>query len=312
MKDIEELVVLYQDLVDLRSASEVNAPVEELFWTEKTEPASYDNTTYPALGHSDGALQLLRRTCYAYFEGELYTAIVIQVLDADIPPKAIVEYIGWGNKETLPLQDLKFIPPISTSNPLCRPGSLCWAINSKNGLWFTANFVNATTSGVSLTFKNETEIITVPLDWVSFTKPTACLYNADSTSSRQSRDVGTRPKRAAREIITPGGYRIPDALRINPQDTERVRQIKKKKISLLKKEQRREIIEEEAKNRQSSWKSHAAATAKKNRLFVKKQSIFTTSHAPDAKVGVTGSGKGMTHFITRSKHIFKEDEEDDI
>jgi hypothetical protein len=152
VKDIEELVVLYQDLVDLRSASEVNAPVEELFWTEKTEPASYDNTTYPALGHSDGALQLLRRTCYAYFEGELYTAIVIQVLDADIPvslkcfffflviqnhscykPKAIVEYIGWGNKETLPLQDLKFIPPISTSNPLCRPGSLCWAINSKNG-----------------------------------------------------------------------------------------------------------------------------------------------------------------------------------
>jgi len=35
---------------------------------------------------------------------------------------------------------------------------------------------------------------------------------------------------------------------------------------------------------------------------LKKKSIFATSDNPEARVGFTGSGKGMTEFVARTKH----------
>ena len=304
--------MLYQDLVDLRRSSGLVQPIDDTAsrltsWTEKTQGAL--DTLDSCLSHNEEGLQLLRRTCYAYYEGELYIAFIVDIYDNEVPPKISVEYIGWGNKETVSLQDVKFVPPTVLTNQFCRPGSHCWAIKASDGLWHTATISQVNSNNLVVQFTTTNETVTLPLDWVSLNRPMACIA-CTSTASRNPRD-GKRSKRPSREIITPGGYRIPDALRINPQDTERVRQIKKKKISLLKKEQRREVIEQEARNRQTSWKTHTAATAKKNKSFVKKESIFTTSHAPDAKVGVTGSGKGMTHFVTRSKHIFREDNDED-
>ncbi len=66
------------------------------------------------------------------------------------------------------------------------------------------------------------------------------------------------------------------------------------------------VIEEEKiqSERQQSWQSFAKNTKKLkgSALNLKSKSIFATSDA--GKVGVTGSGKGMTSFQHRNKHKY--------
>ncbi|KAJ3049806.1 hypothetical protein HK097_009208, partial [Rhizophlyctis rosea] len=40
-------------------------------------------------------------------------------------------------------------------------------------------------------------------------------------------------------------------------------------------------------------------------LAKKKASIFATPDDPNAKVGVVGSGKPMTQFVQRGKHVYR-------
>ncbi|TPX36307.1 hypothetical protein SmJEL517_g01626 [Synchytrium microbalum] len=59
--------------------------------------------------------------------------------------------------------------------------------------------------------------------------------------------------------------------------------------------------------KQKEWLAFASGSAKKSSLKVvplKQKSMFATPDDPTAKVGVVGSGKGMTQFQQRGKHIF--------
>lgn len=57
---------------------------------------------------------------------------------------------------------------------------------------------------------------------------------------------------------------------------------------------------------QQSWKSFVNKGAKKAipGLTATKQSMFASSEANAAKVGVTNSGRGMTNYGERKKHRF--------
>ncbi|KAF9111836.1 hypothetical protein BGX27_004370 [Mortierella sp. AM989] len=58
--------------------------------------------------------------------------------------------------------------------------------------------------------------------------------------------------------------------------------------------------------KQMAWQSFAKGGAKKGAKAapVLKKSIFATPDNPEGKVGVVGSGKGMTQFQQRGKHIY--------
>ncbi|KAJ3188057.1 hypothetical protein HK101_009244 [Irineochytrium annulatum] len=66
-------------------------------------------------------------------------------------------------------------------------------------------------------------------------------------------------------------------------------------------------MDAEHMKKQKSWQSFAGGkkASLKTAPPLKKQSIFSTPDDPNAKVGVVGSGKPMTNFQTRGKHIYE-------
>ncbi|KAG0303887.1 hypothetical protein BGZ98_006171 [Dissophora globulifera] len=62
----------------------------------------------------------------------------------------------------------------------------------------------------------------------------------------------------------------------------------------------------EQTQKQLAWQTFAKGGAKKVKGVapILKKSIFATPDNPDGKVGVVGSGKGMTQFQQRGKHIY--------
>ncbi|KAI9146413.1 hypothetical protein BKA69DRAFT_1044560 [Paraphysoderma sedebokerense] len=90
---------------------------------------------------------------------------------------------------------------------------------------------------------------------------------------------------------------------------------KSKKNFLAKKQKLAAKIEEQEKvqqNTQQAWLNFAGGKGKKKMgassikpvPILKKKSMFATPDNPEGKVGVVGSGKGMTQFGNRGKHQF--------
>ncbi|KAI9193338.1 uncharacterized protein BJ171DRAFT_430370 [Polychytrium aggregatum] len=138
-------------------------------------------------------------------------------------------------------------------------------------------------------------------------------YNTrESVKLTDIRDASAAP--AARVNIVPS----PPS---DPSSDERKRELEREAREKEKRKQKKlklmDFIEKksaEQSEKQNNWLSFAtkggdSASKKKKPVQVtsvmrKKGSMFATSDDPYAKVGVIGSGKPMTHFQQRGKHIF--------
>ncbi|XP_047325174.1 survival of motor neuron-related-splicing factor 30 [Impatiens glandulifera] len=100
---------------------------------------------------------------------------------------------------------------------------------------------------------------------------------------------------------------LPAKLQIDPNDPEDVKAAKRKKIHSFKSKVRKEQLEVSQNKRQNAWQQFQTTKgqAKKIGFFSgrKKDSIFKSPEDPFGKVGVTGSGKGLTDFQRREKHL---------
>ncbi|KAK6915843.1 Survival motor neuron, Tudor domain [Dillenia turbinata] len=105
---------------------------------------------------------------------------------------------------------------------------------------------------------------------------------------------------------------LPAKLRIEPDDPEDVvknltKAAKRKKIHAFKSKMRVEQLEVTQNKRQNAWQQFQTTKgrAKKVGFFSgrKRESIFKSPDDPNGKVGVTGSGKGLTEFQKREKHL---------
>ncbi|KAL1922095.1 uncharacterized protein VTP21DRAFT_10737 [Calcarisporiella thermophila] len=79
---------------------------------------------------------------------------------------------------------------------------------------------------------------------------------------------------------------------------------KKAKTSTGKEAGKKKTTGGEEKEKQKAWQQFTQKAAKKKASALGKKSIFATPDNPHAKVGVTGSGKPMTSYQQRGKHIF--------
>jgi len=99
---------------------------------------------------------------------------------------------------------------------------------------------------------------------------------------------------------------IPEKYKIAPEDDEATREKKRKAVKAIKSKQRFAAMDKEAMEKASSWKKFQASKGGKrprgSMMGVKKESIFKTDDR--GKVGVTGSGKGVTDHRRREKHQF--------
>jgi survival of motor neuron-related-splicing factor 30 len=91
------------------------------------------------------------------------------------------------------------------------------------------------------------------------------------------------------------------------------KQRKRKKLKVIKNKNRLIQQEEDSKKVQQTWKKFVDKGTKRSITGITKKSMFESSEDIFAKVGVTGSGRGMTTFQERKKHKFDSvgDGEDD-
>ncbi|KAK4539822.1 hypothetical protein RGQ29_013497 [Quercus rubra] len=100
---------------------------------------------------------------------------------------------------------------------------------------------------------------------------------------------------------------LPAKLRIEPDDPEDVKVAKRKKIHAFKSKVRMEQLEVTQNKRQNAWQQFQTTKGKTKKIGFfsgrKRESIFKSPEDPQGKVGVTGSGKGLTEFQKREKHL---------
>lgn len=100
---------------------------------------------------------------------------------------------------------------------------------------------------------------------------------------------------------------LPAKLRIEPDDPEDVKATKRKKIHAFKSKVRQEQLEVSQNKRQNAWQQFQTTKGKTKKIgylsMRKRESIFKSPEDPQGKVGVTGSGKGLTEFQKREKHL---------
>ncbi|KAE9602086.1 hypothetical protein Lalb_Chr12g0195861 [Lupinus albus] len=93
---------------------------------------------------------------------------------------------------------------------------------------------------------------------------------------------------------------LPAKLRIEPDDPEDVKAAKRKKMHAFKSKMRIEQLEVTQNNRQNAWQQFQSTKGKAKKIGFfsgrKRESIFKSPDDPEGKVGVTGSGKGLTEF----------------
>merc|ERR1719161_310196 len=117
-------------------------------------------------------------------------------------------------------------------------------------------------------------------------------------------------KRTIKEVTTPAGYKVPESLTIAKTDTDEVKETKKRKIQAIKKQQRTDKIDEDHMKKQTSWQkfTHSKASTRSKCGFLTgkpKESIFKVPETLEGKVGVTGSGKGVTAFAEPRKFTYQ-------
>eukprot|EP00953_Heterococcus_sp_UTEX-ZZ885_P031171 16385-Heterococcus_DN1.PRE.1 len=71
---------------------------------------------------------------------------------------------------------------------------------------------------------------------------------------------------------------------------------------MLKGRYKQKEVEDDIAQKQSSWQSFATSKVAKKKGLRKEPSIFATPDAPDSKVGVIGSGRGVTDFQQKKKY----------
>lgn len=115
-------------------------------------------------------------------------------------------------------------------------------------------------------------------------------------------------RKIAQAAVTDFQHRIiPPKLRIDPTDPDDVKAAKKKKIHAFKSKARFEQLEVVQNKRQNAWQQFQSTKGKTKKVgFLsgrQRSSIFKSPDDPTGKVGVTGSGKGLTEFQKREKHL---------
>eukprot|EP01123_Difflugia_compressa_P014993 TRINITY_DN8201_c0_g1_i1.p1 TRINITY_DN8201_c0_g1~~TRINITY_DN8201_c0_g1_i1.p1 ORF type:complete len:274 (-),score=61.55 TRINITY_DN8201_c0_g1_i1:254-1075(-) len=168
-------------------------------------------------------------------------------------------------------------------------GMQCEALWS-DGKWYKAVLNNMTVQGFGVTFTEYNTNEIVPPDSVRHRKKldVVVLESGQSQKSKETPSI---------VVNTKGELIVPNSLKILPTDSETVRKNKKKRLKRLKSSYRLQKAEEERNTRKQSWQSFQSQG--KTKRARKGPSIFQSPDSVSGKVGVTGSGKGMTEYVAQ-------------
>ncbi|CEM04052.1 unnamed protein product [Vitrella brassicaformis CCMP3155] len=194
-------------------------------------------------------LRYLGRSCEANYEGTWFNGEIVDVRPDDT---LVVEFTGYKNREEYAPQSgkVRILKPPHPS--LLQPGAACQAIYDEDGLWYDCTIDEQTELGYKVTFTEYGNQEHVKADQVRL----AGTGGGAQAGGKRGKDGRGGDKRRVKEILTPGGYRIPEHLTIKPTDTEDQKKSKKKRMHSIKAKQKQEKEEEEANKKKSSWQKH--------------------------------------------------------
>ncbi|KAH0939646.1 hypothetical protein HID58_007107 [Brassica napus] len=199
---------------------------------------------------------------------------------------------AWRQKWNDPIHEGKF--PIGTK---------VQAVFSEDGEWYEATVEAHTLNGYYVSYNEWGNKEEVDPDNVRAIENNALLEAqrlAEATKNALKRKI---------EQAASSDYQsktLPAKLKIDPNDPED-KIAKRKKIHAFKSKARQEQLEVAQNKKQNAWQQFQTTKAKTKKVGFytgrKKESIFKSPEDPCGKVGVIGSGKGLTDFQKREKHL---------
>ncbi|XP_078181861.1 nucleic acid binding/RNA binding protein isoform X1 [Carex rostrata] len=190
-------------------------------------------------------------------------------------------------------------------------GTKVQAVWSDDGEWYDATIEAHTPIGYFVSYDNWGNNEEVDPANVRLKEEEEEEGEVDALQEAEREAVATREaiKRKIQQaaVTTFQPPSLPTKLRIDPNDPDEVKAAKKKKIHAFKSKVRQEQIEVVQNKRQNSWQQFQNSKGKTKKVGFfsgrKRESIFKSPDDPKGKVGVTGSGKGLTDFQKREKHL---------
>ncbi|CAH9081664.1 unnamed protein product [Cuscuta epithymum] len=196
--------------------------------------------------------------------------------------------------------------PGSTLSDQIPVGTKVQAVWSEDGEWYDGTVEAHTPNGYLIAYdgwgnKEEVDPANVRIIQGEVNPLDEAEKIAEATKQALKRKI------AQAAIIDYQSKSLPAKLHIDPNDPEDVKASKRKKIHAFKSKMRIEKLEVAQNKRQNAWQQFQSAkgSTKKVGFFSgrKRESIFKSPADPTGKVGVTGSGKGLTDFQKREKHL---------
>eukprot|EP00271_Cylindrocystis_brebissonii_P017273 TRINITY_DN4425_c0_g1_i1.p1 TRINITY_DN4425_c0_g1~~TRINITY_DN4425_c0_g1_i1.p1 ORF type:complete len:369 (-),score=96.02 TRINITY_DN4425_c0_g1_i1:30-1136(-) len=212
-------------------------------------------------------------------DGEWYEATVKSIT----PLGYILTYSGWGNTEEVDLANVRspVHPPQAETSGASSRGQAAEAAAAAARVAAAAVAAGAETPAVN------------------------SMTEAERAAEAARLEIKRKLAEAATKDVS--HKEIPYSLIIKKDDPEDVKAAKKKKLHAFKSKQRLENRELEQNKRQNSWQQFQTKEkkAKIAGFFTgrKRESIFKSPTDLKGKVGVTGSGKGLTDFQKREKYM---------
>jgi hypothetical protein len=230
---------------------------------------------------------MVGRTCEIVYDSTWFNAeVVSHRRDERGVERVQVKILGLGTTRECKVSEVKLLKPPHAAQ--LQPGTHCQGINAKDGLWYDAIIAEQTEKGYLVHFQ--------------------ALGQKQEVAFDRVRLGQTVKKRTVKEIITPGGFRIPESLQILPGDSEEVIAAKRRKIHAIKSTQKEALTVQKEVQKANGWqKFNKKSSARSKTGFLtgkSKESIFKVPERSDARVGVVGSGQAMTDFAERVKFTY--------
>ncbi|KAH9684496.1 Tudor domain-containing protein [Citrus sinensis] len=191
---------------------------------------------------------------------------------------------------------------ISDNQEKLAVGTKVQAVYSEDGEWYDATIEAITPNGYYVTYDswgNKEEVDPANV------RPVNLLVEAEKVAEATKLAIKRKIEQAAASDFQ--SKSLPAKLHINPDDPEDVKAAKRKKIHAFKSKMRFEQLEVTQNKRQNAWQQFQTTKGKTKKVGFfsgrKRESIFKSPDDPYGKVGVTGSGKGLTDFQKREKHL---------
>ncbi|KAL5555046.1 hypothetical protein UlMin_037282 [Ulmus minor] len=186
-------------------------------------------------------------------------------------------------------------------------GTKVQAVWSEDGEWYTATIEAHTPIGYYVSYDEWGNKEEVDPDNIRPIEEGAVNALLEAEKVAEATKQAIKRKIAQAASVDFQSRTLPAKLRIEPDDPEDVKATKKKKIHAFKSKMRMEQLEVTQNKRQNAWQQFQSAKGKTKKVGFfsgrKRESIFKSPDDPQGKVGVTGSGKGLTDFQKREKHL---------